>query len=97
MGQIGELIWGAGIVAIAIIFGIKENPIRSVVKVPICRVECTIFNGEVECIGVTEDIWNDFVDREIGKSEHNYCGACGSPVSCDVSRHKNQWPGGKDE
>ncbi|MCI0558394.1 MAG: hypothetical protein MN733_07850, partial [Nitrososphaera sp.] len=96
MGNITELIWAAGIIAIVTIFGM-EKP-RPIEYVPVCSITCEPFNGGVTpsepatiqwiltslsgvtCRSKTEYIWNDFTQRVVDRG--GYCGVCGTPTKC---------------
>jgi len=95
LGQIGEMGMAAGIIAIVAIFNLGgEDPIKRVHRTPMCRVTCVVGStleapmGTVTCTEQTEDVWNDFIEREVAKDVRNYCGACGSPVPCESVRFR---------
>jgi hypothetical protein len=93
--QIGEASMAIGIIVLAAVFGLGDgDPIKRVHKVPMCRVTCVVEStleaplGTVTCTEQTEDVWNDFIEREVAKDPHNYCGACGTPVDCEKVRYR---------
>lgn len=69
MTQITEAIFTAGIVVLAILVG-NEDPIKKVYRVPMC----------IE--GQTQDVWSDFVERELSRYPDAHCGGCGKPTAC---------------
>ena len=77
-----DLIFNGAILVMAVLTSSGGDPLKEPHKVPVCYVTCEVFNGAVTCSGKTTDVWCDFVNREVGKSEHNYCGRCGTPAPC---------------
>ena len=65
-----------GVLGLAVMFCSNGDPLKVPYKADMCRVECEVFNGNVYCAGKTEEVWSDFLDRELRKSEHNYRGPC---------------------
>lgn len=87
--QLGEMLMAAGIITLAAVFGLGDgDPIKRIHKVPMCRVTCTVQLSTVTCDEKTEDVWNDFIEREVAKDPHNYCGACGTPIDCEKVRYR---------
>lgn len=80
--NIGELIFNAAMIVVTVVTASGGDPLKEPYKTPVCYVTCEVFNGMVTCTGKTVDVWSDFVARELKKSEHNYCGACGKPARC---------------
>jgi hypothetical protein len=80
--DLAELMFNVALAVVAVITCSGGDPLKEPHKVPMCAVTCDIFNGQVTCTGITVDVWSDFLAREVKKSEHNYCGACGTPRPC---------------
>lgn len=87
MGQIGELIWGVGMIVVVTVFGIgKSDPIHIIEKVPVCQITCTVEStptfpmGTVVCRSKTDYVWSDFTQRVVDAGGH--CGQCGTPTNC---------------
>lgn len=80
--ELVDLIFNAAMVVAAVVFCSGGDPLKEPYRTPMCYVTCEVFNGEVTCTGQTVEVWSDFVARELKKSEHNYCGACGKPTRC---------------
>ena len=80
--SIAEALFNVTLIVVAVVTCTGGDPLKEPYKTPLCYVTCEVFNGEVSCNGTTVDVWSDFAGREVKKSEHNYCGACGKPAPC---------------
>lgn len=76
MTNIAEAIFNAALVVVAVIICSGGDPLKEPYKTPMCYVTCEVFDGTVTCTGKTVEVWSDFLERELAKSEHNYRGRC---------------------
>lgn len=74
-----EIIWTAGVLAVAIVFGTQENPIRSIHRVDICVMR-------EDKSTITMNVWSDEVKRYLYHYPGTACGKCGAEFECKLDK-----------